>query len=123
MAERQHGITLERLGVVGHGDLDIDRPGQPAVGRGVDPDFFGGAAGGGGAPLDGALAVLHAEHADLERNMAALGQMSNAFTAPHSASAEWRALYAGLAKFADALAEHTPLADEVLFPRFEAPPP
>jgi len=75
---------------------------------------------GGGAPLDRPLAVLHAEHADLERDMAALREMTNAFTAPHSASAEWRNLYAGLAKFAGDLAEHTKFEDEVLFPGFEA---
>ena len=77
---------------------------------------------GGGAPLDRPLAVLHAEHEDLERDMATLGEMSNAFTAPPSASAEWRELYAGLTKFADDLAEHTRLEDEVLFPGFEAHP-
>ena len=74
---------------------------------------------GGGAPLDRPLAVLHAEHEDLERDMATLEEMSNAFTAPPSASAEWRELYAGLAKFAGDLAEHTRLEDEVLFPGFE----
>jgi regulator of cell morphogenesis and NO signaling len=78
---------------------------------------------GGGALLDRLLAVLHAEHEDLERDMAALGRMSNAFTAPHSASAEWRELYGALAKFPDGLAEHTRLEDEVLFPGFEAHPP
>jgi regulator of cell morphogenesis and NO signaling len=77
---------------------------------------------GGGAPLDRPLAVLHAEHEDLERDMGALKEMSNAFTAPHSASAEWRELYGALAKFADDLAEHTKLEDEVLFPGFEAHP-
>jgi regulator of cell morphogenesis and NO signaling len=75
---------------------------------------------GGGAPLDRPLAVLHAEHEDLERDMGALRAMSNAFTAPGSASAEWRELYAGLRKFADDLAEHTRIEDEVLFPGFEA---
>jgi regulator of cell morphogenesis and NO signaling len=54
--------------------------------------------------------------------MDALREMSNAFTAPRSASAEWRELYTGLTKFADDLAEHTRLEDEVLFPGFEAHP-
>jgi len=77
---------------------------------------------GGGAPLDRPLAVLHAEHEDLDRDMAALREMTNAFATPDSASAEWRAFYAGLKKFADDLAEHTRLEDEVLFPGFEAHP-
>lgn len=77
---------------------------------------------GGGAPLDRPLAVLHAEHEDLERDMGALRDMTNAFMAPESGSAEWRELYAGLTKFADDLAEHTKLEDEVLFPGFEAHP-
>lgn len=54
--------------------------------------------------------------------MAALKAMSNAFTAPDSAPAEWRELYAALAKFAVDLAEHTRVEDEVLFPGFEARP-
>lgn len=74
---------------------------------------------GGGAPLDRPLAVLHAEHEELERDMGALREMTNAFTPPHPASAEWRELYTGLTKFADDLAEHTRLEDEVLFPGFE----
>ena len=77
---------------------------------------------GGGASLDRPLAVLHAEHEDLERDMGALRAMTNAFTAPQSASAEWRKLYAGLKTFAGDLAEHTRLEDEVLFPGFEARP-
>ena len=77
---------------------------------------------GGGAPLDRPLAVLHAEHEDLERDMAALKAMSNRFTAPDSASAEWRELYAGLSAFAGDLAEHTRIEDEVLFPAFEGRP-
>ena len=77
---------------------------------------------GGGAPLDRPLAVLHAEHEDLDRDMAALREMTNAFAPPDSASAEWRELYTGLTRFAGDLAEHTRLEDEVLFPGFEAHP-
>ncbi len=77
---------------------------------------------GGGAPLDRPLAVLHAEHQELERDMGALREMTNVFSAPQSASAEWRELYGALAKFADDLAEHTRLEDDVLFPGFEMDP-
>ena len=60
---------------------------------------------------------LHAEHDGHAALLLAL--MTNDFACPDEAGREWRALYAGLEKFADDLAGHVRLEDSALFPRFE----
>jgi regulator of cell morphogenesis and NO signaling len=40
-------------------------------------------------------------------------------TLPAEACNTWRALYAGLAKFAEDLTEHIHLENNILFPKFE----
>lgn len=78
---------------------------------------------GGGAPLDRPLAVLHAEHDDHTEALRTLGRMTQGFEPPVSADADWRTLYADLARFASDLAEHVRFEDDVLFPRFEPAAP
>jgi len=77
---------------------------------------------GGGAPLDPAAGGSACRAPRPRKGHGCARANEQRVHSPQSASAEWRELYAGLAKFADDLAQHTRLEDEVLFPVFEAHP-
>ncbi len=53
-------------------------------------------------------------------HLRALRALTGDFTPPEGACMTWRALYAGLCKFADGLVEHTSIENNMLFPRFMA---
>ncbi len=61
-----------------------------------------------------------AEHDGHGAHLRALRAVTGNFTLPEGACAAWRALYAGLRKFADDLVEHTSIENNMLFPRFTA---
>jgi regulator of cell morphogenesis and NO signaling len=46
--------------------------------------------------------------------------LTHDMTPPEGACNSWRALYAGLAKFAEDLTEHVHIENNILFPRFES---
>ena len=77
--------------------------------------------GGGRPPVGPPMAALLAEHDDHAAELRALEILTQHFRPPGDACETWRTLYAGLAKFADDLAEHLALENDVLFPRFAAP--
>jgi regulator of cell morphogenesis and NO signaling len=75
----------------------------------------------GGHPMIAApISVMRAEHEDHELNLEALTGLTNNLRLPGDASPAWRALYAGLAKFAADLNRHIYVENEILFPRFGA---
>ena len=64
------------------------------------------------------IAAMMAEHDDHGGHLQALKGMTDDFRAPEGACTTWRALYAGLGKFAEDLVEHIHLENNILFPRF-----
>ncbi|MBN8927052.1 MAG: iron-sulfur cluster repair protein YtfE [Rhodospirillales bacterium] len=73
----------------------------------------------GGHPMIGhPIAMMLAEHDDHGAHLRALEALTQDFTPPEGACTTWRALYAGLAQFTDALMAHIHLENAVLFPRF-----
>jgi regulator of cell morphogenesis and NO signaling len=72
--------------------------------------------------LDAPIAQMrhdHDDHGDLLRQ---LGELTGGYATPEGVCRSWQALYAGLAKLADDLAQHIHLENDVLFPRFEERP-
>ena len=65
------------------------------------------------------IARMREEHDAHGANLAEILVLTNDITLPPEACNSWRALYAGLAKFAEDLTEHVHLENNVLFPRFE----
>jgi regulator of cell morphogenesis and NO signaling len=59
-----------------------------------------------------------AEHAEQAASLQTLRDLTHAFRAPDDGCATWRALYAGIAKFADDLVAHVHTENDILFPRF-----
>ena len=77
----------------------------------------------GGHPMIGhPIAVMLAEHDAHGQNLVELEKLTHAFTPPPEACPTWRALYTGLAKFADDLMQHVHTENNILFPRFAASP-
>lgn len=73
----------------------------------------------GGHPMIAApVSVMLAEHDDHGAHLRRLEELTNHFAPPDAACTTWRALYAGLAKFADDLMEHIHTENNILFPRF-----
>ena len=66
------------------------------------------------------IAMMRHEHDDHGRHLARILALSNDATPPEGACTTWRALCAGIRKFADDLQEHVHLENNVLFPRFGA---
>jgi iron-sulfur cluster repair di-iron protein len=66
------------------------------------------------------IGVMQAEHVEHAERIAQLLAMTRAATPPSDACDTWRALYAGVRRFADDLANHMHLENDVLFPQFEA---
>jgi len=73
----------------------------------------------GGHPLIaqpiGAMLVEHDDHSELLRE---LERITGYFAVPDDACPTWRALYAGARRFADNVAEHIHMENDILFPRF-----
>jgi regulator of cell morphogenesis and NO signaling len=65
------------------------------------------------------IAVMRHEHDDHGEELRVLAQLTNDLTLPEDACNTWRALYAGLGKFAEDLTEHIHIENNILFPRFE----
>ncbi len=75
---------------------------------------------GGHAMIRHPIAMMRHEHDDHGEELAAVTALTNDMTPPEDACNSWRALYAGLAKFAEDLTEHVHIENNILFPRFEA---
>jgi regulator of cell morphogenesis and NO signaling len=69
--------------------------------------------------LFGPITVMRHEHDQHGEEMRAIEGLAHGFNPPEEACNSWRALYAGLDKFAADFAEHIHLENNVLFPRFE----
>jgi len=65
------------------------------------------------------IAMMRHEHDSHGEELAALTPLTREMTPPEGACNSWRALYAGLAKFAEDLTEHVHIENNILFPRFE----
>ena len=65
------------------------------------------------------IGVMRAEHVEHNERIAQLLAMTRGATPPSDACDTWRALYAGVRQFADDLAKHMHLENDVLFPQFE----
>ena len=59
-----------------------------------------------------------AEHVEHGAYLKILGDLTNDFQTPDDGCATWRALYAGITKFADDLVAHIHIENNILFPRF-----
>jgi regulator of cell morphogenesis and NO signaling len=74
----------------------------------------------GGMPgIENPIAVMRADNAGHDRDVAEIRRLSANLTLPDGACGTWTRLYDGLAEFIDDLTEHMRLENEVLFPRFE----
>lgn len=74
----------------------------------------------GGMPgIESPIAVMRADHAGHDREVAEIRRLTGNLTLPDAACGTWTRLYDGLAEFIDDLTEHMRLENEVLFPQFE----
>lgn len=74
----------------------------------------------GGMPgIEAPIAVMRADHAGHDREVAEIRRRTGNLTLPDGACGTWTRLYEGLADFFDDLTEHMRLENEVLFPQFE----
>ena len=64
------------------------------------------------------IAAMMAEHEDHGAHLQALKDLTDDMRAPEGACTTWRALYAGLRKFAEDLVEHIHIENNILFPQF-----
>ncbi len=75
----------------------------------------------GGSPMIvNPIAVMRHEHDDHGEELRTLAELTDDLTLPDDACNSWRALYAGLGKFAEDLTEHIHIENNILFPRFES---
>ena len=75
----------------------------------------------GGHPMIGhPIAMMRHEHDSAGEDLSEVSARTHDMTPPEGACNSWRALYAGLAKFAEDLTEHVHIENNILFPRFEA---
>ena len=65
------------------------------------------------------IAVMRANHAGHDREVAEIRRMTANLSVPDGACGTWTGLYRGLAAFIDDLTEHMRLENDVLFPLFE----
>jgi regulator of cell morphogenesis and NO signaling len=65
------------------------------------------------------IAVMRHEHDEAGEDLSAVTELTGDLTLPAEACNTWRALYAGLGKFADDLTEHIHIENNILFPKFE----
>lgn len=80
--------------------------------------LFPAMAKGGRASIEHPIAAMMADHADHGAHLQQIRDLTDDIRAPEDACTTWRALYAGLAKFADDLVEHIHVENNILFPRF-----
>ena len=74
----------------------------------------------GGMPgIEAPIAVMRADHAGHDREVAEIRRRTGNLTLPDGACGTWTRLYEGLADFIDDLTKHMRLENEVLFPPFE----
>ena len=74
----------------------------------------------GGMPgIEAPIAVMRADHAGHDREVAEIRRRTGNLTLPDGACGTWTRLYEGLADFIDDLTEHMRLENEGLFPQFE----
>lgn len=73
---------------------------------------------GGWPKIQHSIAVMMAEHKDHEAYLQSLKGLTHDLRVPDDGCTTWRALYAGIAKFADDLVEHIHIENNILFPRF-----
>ena len=71
--------------------------------------------------LTRAIAAMTDEHEEHGAQLRTLQRLTGDFAPPEGTCSTWRALYAGLGKFADDLVDHIHVENNVLFPRFAAP--
>ena len=75
----------------------------------------------GGMPgIETPIAVMRADHAGHDRELAEILRLTANLTLPDGACGTWTGLYRGLDEFTRDLAEHMRLENDVLFPQFEA---
>jgi regulator of cell morphogenesis and NO signaling len=65
------------------------------------------------------IAMMRHEHDTAGEDLSEVTALTHDMTPPQGACNSWRALYAGLAKFAEDLTEHVHIENNILFPRFE----
>ena len=65
------------------------------------------------------IAMMRHEHDEAGEDLKAVSKLTGDLTLPTEACNTWRALYAGLAKFAEDLTEHIHIENNILFPKFE----
>jgi regulator of cell morphogenesis and NO signaling len=74
----------------------------------------------GGIPgLEAPIAVMRADHAGHDRDVAEIHRLTANLTLPDGACGTWTGLYHGLAAFIRDLTAHMRLENDVLFPQFE----
>ena len=74
----------------------------------------------GGMPgIEAPIAVIRADHAGHDRDLAEIRRLTGNLTLPDGACGTWTRLYEGLTEFVADLTEHMRLENEVLFPQFE----
>jgi regulator of cell morphogenesis and NO signaling len=66
------------------------------------------------------IAMMRHEHDTAGEDLTEVTALTHDMTPPEGACNSWRALYAGLAKFAEDLTEHVHIENNILFPRFES---
>lgn len=74
----------------------------------------------GGMPgIDHPIAVMRADHAAHDSDLAQIRHLTADLSLPEAACGTWTRLYQGLEEFIQDLTEHMRLENDVLFPRFE----
>ncbi len=69
------------------------------------------------------IGVMRREHEEHAENLVRLMALTHNAEPPEDACSTWRQLCTGVKQFADALEQHIRIENDVLFPRFEVPPP
>jgi regulator of cell morphogenesis and NO signaling len=70
-----------------------------------------------GSAVGGPIACMESEHEMAAKTLRRMRELTNDYTAPEGAGAEWRAMLEGLAGFDRDLQEHMYKENKVLFPR------
>lgn len=75
----------------------------------------------GGMPgIENPIAVMRADHARHDCEVAEIRRLTGNLSFPDGACGTWTALYRGLTEFTADLTEHMRLENDVLFPQFES---
>ena len=73
-----------------------------------------------GTPLNAPISRMRDEHVEHAQLLQQLRDITRDGELPEQACNSWRALYAGVAKFADDLVQHIHLENNLLFPEYES---